>query len=342
MALAMPEGTTLRFRYDLRWVTDQLESKIRASEKDSENKVEDTSSLIAYIDQRDTTKPPEIIPCRYTVLARVDLHGTTVSLDLTLKEFAHADDLFAFNQELGTLAAERLPKWDRTEAKPEIEGCYCFEIGQEPGTMVRSGDLKRWEEIVAQVTERKDFKEEGCFYTVRGLYKVDSSARIGYGTRGFDLDPNDQYELRIYNYHPEKTPKNTWLLLDLTSRWLTITSNPLLSIDSRYDQKRVRFETGRPWRDEEVLLSVYRIDGANPQEAPRDFEFDLRSKIGKATLHILGYLIVLAVALASPPIVQVWLDGDLSLLNQIIVTAVALIGGFVVGLIAVFGLQRFP
>lgn len=156
------------------------------------------------------------------------------------------------------------------------------------------------------------------------------------------LEPDKQYELSIYHYHPSLTPSGVWLRLDSENRWVTNMSNPLLSIDSRYDQKRVRFRSGRPWQDEEARVSIYRVQDADPRETIGSPEFDLSLSIRSSRWPLYGYVLLLAALLATPQIIQGWLETDYTQLTKIVVTVVALVFGLAVGIAGVFGLQRFP
>ncbi len=114
-ALAMPKGTRLQFRYDLRWVAPAILDRLSAGSGNG------TQCLIAYIDQQDKTKIPELVPCRLAKLSDAQTLGTTVSLGLVLDNLAYAEDLGTFNNEVKTASAGTLPAW---QPDGKIRGSY--------------------------------------------------------------------------------------------------------------------------------------------------------------------------------------------------------------------------
>lgn len=130
--------------------------------------------------------------------------------------------------------------------------------------------------------------------------------------------------------------------LDSQSQWIAKRTNPLLSFDTRYDQKRFRFKSGRPWRTEDAVTSLYRIEGADPRETLGSPEFDLLMQVRGNLRALVLYALLLAVLFASPLILQAWLNPNLPLCSKIVSSAVAFAFGVCIGLVGVFGLQRFP
>src|SRR6266478_8670615 len=159
-ALSMPHGSLLQFRYHRNWIAKGILQSPQFS-RDRES-----LALIAYIDQSDPKKTPELVPCRFASIVEAKVHGTTVSLLLELKEFALAADLAGFNKELQATSAGSLPAW---QADGKLKGEYWLELAPNPATSIRSEKLEDWESIVAQLVQRADFKDETCFYAVQGI-----------------------------------------------------------------------------------------------------------------------------------------------------------------------------
>ncbi len=329
-AIAMPNGASLQFRYDSKWIAPKIREMIEKGEE------ADNSVLIAYIDQTNQTKIPELVPCRFAKLAKATSHGTTVSLTLILANFAYAEDLSAFNTEMQLASAGTLPKW--TESK-SITGSYWLEIGEEPKNIVSSLTLEPWENIVAQLAGRADFGSETCFYVVDGFYNMVSKAQILHTAGFYDLSPDEEYEIRLYHFHPKEPAGESWLRVDTANELLKVTSNPLLSIDSRYDMKHVVLKTGRPSKQENIVLSLYRAKGGQP-ESPVVLDFDLQCRIKGTFWTTLGYGAILGTLLAGPQIVAALSNPNLPPTNVVTMCIVSSILGMGAGIFAAFGLKK--
>lgn len=90
-AIAMPKGSQLQFRYDSSLLASGIRNSIGEISKMG------GTCLIAYIDQSDQSKEPELIPCRFAQLSDVKAHGTTVSLTFIVEDFACAANIPEFN-----------------------------------------------------------------------------------------------------------------------------------------------------------------------------------------------------------------------------------------------------
>ena len=152
-ALAMPVGSRLEFRYDQKWVAPIIRGRL--SDVPEGQKV-----LIAYIDQEDKSKTPEIVPCRLATLGEVVPHGSTVSLELILGEYAYADDLGTFDRELSSESANTLPRW---QPDGSIKGAYWLELGKDLTTVSSTSSLTDWERIVAQLVGHHEFATRSAF-----------------------------------------------------------------------------------------------------------------------------------------------------------------------------------
>jgi hypothetical protein len=289
--------------------------------------------LIAYIDQHDKTRVPQLIPCRFATLVDAVSHGTTVSLVLGLEEFAYADNLTAFNNEMRNVSAGTLAIW---QPDGKITGAYWLEIGQEPKTVAKSLKLSEWEKIVAQIAGHRDFTSESCFYTMEAIIPVGLETTVSPQDGVYDLAPGREYELRIYHFHPATVPTGARLRLDTSSQWLAFTTNPLLIMDSRYDLKRVRLKTGRPSTRQTAILTILR-NGVNGNA---NLEFDLPLQIRGTFWGTLGYGILLGALLAGPQIVAALSNPNLPAQNVAVISIVSGILGLGAGILAAFGLKK--
>jgi hypothetical protein len=210
-----------------------------------------TQALIAYVDQSDKSKVPELIPCRFSTVVDVQSHGTTASLLLILNEFAFAENLNVFRKELEAASAGILPSWNKEQS---IAGFYWIDLGQEPRTVVKTTNLADWEKIVEQIAVRADFQGEGCFYTMKLVTLHNTKPTVLIPKQGmYNLSSGRQYEFHIYHFHPIAVPPGTALNFTLASDWLKLVTNTSIPFDSRYDLKRARLKTGTLLRESSRL-----------------------------------------------------------------------------------------
>ena len=326
-ALAMPEGSSVQFRYDLKWVAPVIRDRL--SGKDGKG----TSCLIAYIDQSDPNKAPDLIPCRFATLLDAAVYGSTVSLVLTLHELAYAEDLVAFNNEMRSASAAVLPAW---QPDKKLKGSYWFDTGQELQTLVKSQALAEWEKIVTQIAGRSDFQAESTFYTVEGIHRVAPSAVVSVRNGAYPLAPGQEYELRFYHFHPTKEPVGSGLRVETGSQSLKFTTSQDLVLDSRYDLKRVRIRTSSPPLRQTAVLTILRKDS---RQVDPNLDFDLRVEIKGAFWKTLGYGTVLGLLLATPQVASALSNPTLPAQNIIVISVVSTVVGVFTGIFAAFGLK---
>ena len=84
--LAAPPGTKLRFRYEDRLI----EPSLRDGRKTGE-------AIVCFLDEKTAgTSEAFLIPIRAVVIEKINVHGTTRTLDLCLREFVYAENLKEF------------------------------------------------------------------------------------------------------------------------------------------------------------------------------------------------------------------------------------------------------
>ena len=242
--------------------------------------------------------------------------------------------LAKFNSEIQAASAGTLPTWQGEK----LTGHYWLEVGLAPTACVRSANLADWERIVTQLAVRQGFKDEGAsFYTVVGVSDVASGEAVSLVGGQYEFAPNREYELQLYHYFPTSVPFRTRLTLGTTSRWLAFTTNPVLSLDSRYDLKRTRLVAGAPPGTERAVVSVLR-DAGGGQLPYLDFDLPVRVRGVFWRTLIIG--IILGLLLASTQIVTALSNPDLK--NLAIVCIASVVLGLATGLVAAFGLRSIP
>jgi hypothetical protein len=296
---------------------------------------QESDTLIAYIDQSDPNKTPELIPCRFASIKQSTVHGTTVSLLLELREFAFAEDLAKFNTDVRMASGGTLPAW---QSDGGLKGYYWLEINTAAATSIRSKKLEDWEKIVTQLVPHPELKDESCFYTVEGIFRVTSPTALLVKEGRYELSAGSEYELRVYHYYPKNPPHTTRLTFTTTTQWITFTTNPVLDVDSRYDLKRARFRTGKPANREPAIVSVLRGVGS---ETP-NLDFDLLFLIRGVFWQTIGYGVILGLLLAGPQVVAALSNASLPANNVVLICATSGVIGLATGLFAAFGLKRSP
>jgi len=324
-ALALPSGSVLQFRYEKRYLA-------QATLADVEKKVAaGMAALIVYIDQATVNNTPAFVPCRYAKVKGVAEHGTTVSVELIVDEFAYADNLTSFTQWLTLTFPNDLPHWDQGNLK----GKYWLKSAQAPTTPVRTTTLRDWENVIVQLADKSDFQNQ-CFFTVT---KVGCNGKILVPSDGtFILDSASAYEMLVYHYHPSKFADNLKLELAVADGCgLTLLTNPSIRIDSRYDQKTTRFQTDRTPSDRVGFISFSWSKGSGTDSHTL---FDIPVRVKGAFWSSVGFAIALTVFLAGPQVFAAWTNTTLPKHNAIWSTAVAVLCGLAAGLFAAFGLKK--
>ena len=330
-ALAMPWGSTLQFRYLTRYVaTDVLQGASSIPTRAAD-------ALIAYIDQSEPGKRPEIVPCRFAKVTEVTGVGTAVTLLLELHEFAFAGNVAQFNEELRAKSKGDLPSW---QADGKVQGHYWLEISPELTGSLRSDKLDDWEKIVSQLAAHSDFKDQSCFYSMVGIKEIVSRSSVPANNGRYELNSGHEYELSLYHFYPKNVPLSARVTLSTASSQITFTSNPVLYLDSRYDLKRARFKVGRPTSEEETIISVMRSVGDAAQLPYVDF--DLSILVRGAFWKTFGYGIILGALLAGPQIVGSLSNPNLPTQNVVLVCLASAFIGIITGLFAAFNLKKSP
>lgn len=334
LAMAMPKGSQLQFRYALKYVENSIVDLI---ETKGSKTLTGSSVLIAYIDQSDNNKKIDLIPCRFAKINKVTLHGTTVSIIFDLDDYAYSENIDTFNVEIDNLIGSKIPSWQLGKKYPE--GYYWVSIDVFPNSVIHSSDIKSWENLVSQFSNRSDFKEKTLFYKIEGLYPIGSSASISIENGYYNLKSKTKYEIKIYHFSPDFL-ENKWIRFVSANTYFTLCYNSLLSIDSRYDFKSIRFETSNLVKEECTGLSIYVIEN-DPKNEYGNFHFDLPIKIKSNWWKIFLYGIILGFLLAAPQIINSLLrDLNMPFWKAMTIIICSLVFGIGAGLFAAFSIKR--
>lgn len=330
-ALALPYGSWLAFRYERQWIPEGLQRELES--KKQREKLRGSEILIAYVDQSSDGRPIEVVPCRYARLVDVASVGQTASLQLEIRDFAHAEDLGAFNKHLRETYPMLLP---RRKDDGGFEGAYWFQVSAAPG-VTHSDDDAIWERIIAQLASRPDFAQERFFYSVLGIIEIGREKARRPRKNLVRLRPSRDYELRLYHYYPSDNDGQAQLQASVAGASLEFTATPEVLLDSRYDLKRIPFRTGAPVPGQRGVLTLRR---RRPSDDEWEWDLDVGLRIAAAWLRQTIFGLLVAVGLAVPPIVAAYQNSSLSNHAQRVITVVSVIASVAVAVAAAFGLRR--
>lgn len=326
-ALAMPTGAAVQFRYDLKHLAHAVQNAVH------EKKAEGQPALIVYVKQPTPDAAASYVPCRYAKIKKVNQHGTTVSLLLTLEEYGYSENLANFGQWLTASGGVELPAWSDNK----VQGKYWLLTDNDPISAVRSSSLANWERIVTQLAGIPDFAEERCFYAVGGIRGAGTDTSVAPTDGVYHLDGGKAYEMALYHYHPSQTPTDVRMEVKPVGDGIEFITNPVMQIDSRYDQKVVRFKLHASGFSKEAFLSLVR---GSARTELLNWQFDLPIHIKGQFLRTLAFGVVAAALLAVAPIMTVWANPNIPKENAQTVTVLAVLSSLGAGLIAAFGLKK--
>lgn len=338
-AIALPQGATLQFRYRLEWLSEDVRKEL------GEKSCSGQEALIAYIDQTSPNTKPEIIPIRYATILAADIHGSFVTLQFEIGQFAVTSDPASFNTQLGSTAKGAEPVF--VGGKPK--GKYWFTF--EPSETLKKGDAETQIEWLTQnLGSRRDFEHENVFYTVLGIYDSAIGERVKPTNGEFLLEASHAYYARLI-YQSPRDGTNTSIVVSSSSSLLSVSSNPTLQFSSRYDSRDIFLATGRPevglftiidkeerksarWPRSVLSFAHSSQTDADPSEVRWDFDLwiAVNPDVGRA---VIGGILIGMLA-ASPAIVPLYVSGKLESGSLSAVLGL----GAIAGICAVFGLRR--
>jgi hypothetical protein len=272
------------------------------------------------------------------VAARV--HGSTTSLTFELDSFAYVEDVEGFNSHLRTVCKDNLP-FRQTADDEYAQGAFWFEVPTEAASdVIPTYDLQNWESIIRQLVCHDDFACERCFYTIEGLYDLPADRKLEIQNGKYALKPSHRYEIRLYHFLPKKAEQLVYLHFNASQRSAALLSGrSTLAIDSEYDMKSVRFETGRPTREEQAVLSISRSE-QRPDPEVRTLDFDITLSVAGNWRMLLVWGTVVGLLIAGQPIVGQIADPKLGAATLAVVCLIQTALGLTTGILAAFKLGR--
>ncbi len=333
----------MQYRYQRKWIADSVLEKI------SRKQVQGTKCLLTYIDQSTPSQPMGFVPLRTAIMTSAQPHGTTVSFLMRLEKFVYAEDLSGFKGEITGASGSLLPKWG-SDASPV--GKYVLEISEKLNSIAENTDadwsqlvLTTWEKLVGQLHDRRDFQPLNFFYKVLGLFPVGADVPLsllpveGEKLVSYEIVAGQEYELRLYQYHPEKSPTNEGLIFRATEGAIDFLTNPTIIVDSKYDLKRLRLTVDPSGLLNAISVAVHRVSDVGKEEFGR-WEFDILFRVRQPKGWKIGVGMGVGLLLAAPQIISAWLSPSLPDLSRWIVSGIAVASGITVGLFVMFRIKR--
>lgn len=334
-AIAMPIGSELRFRYELRLIPESLKKPIANDE------LQGTRVCIAYLDRSDQGRKPEVVPCRQAVLRKSDTPGDFCVLDFELGEFWFAPDVQAFNREIRAKCGN-LPDWE--EAK--LKGDFCCRLDSIPASLTTSSDIKHWQKLIKCLKEHSDFADEPFFYHVTGIFPSGEKEPVVPKEGAYKVLSNGSYEIRIIQFSPGETNEATavkeinWILAECDAQSMSFVTNKRLAVDSGYDEKLLRFRAGNCVNRVDSMISLFRHIRVTetPRTSDAIWDFDLRIHVEPRTWTAVWQGSVVGLLIAFQGLAAILANANIG--DKLWPSIAVVVAGLLTGFAASFGLRK--
>ena len=358
--LATPFGVEVQFRYNANIVDESI--------KDGLSSIRKCVGIVCNVDINEKIEPRgthRLIPVRRVVIERVWRSGSTITISMTMREFAHASDERQFTSQVASQCAH-LPA--DAPADGESGGWWFFKITSQPNALTFKAELGTFEGITQQLATVTQFQEEPFFWTVLQVRKgsadrIEESDRISAWPKKIHFDR--WYTLLIYVFRPLTSPDHGigQLLLRSEPPFASL-HGPEIIIDSPYDLKRWPFKIRQPhlgFRESGWLRigqeAIRKGREANDRQADlsddeinrelrgkltgtTDWEINLPMRFYSSWFRILVVNIVLGALLAAPSIIAIWRQAGVPNNERLLSSLVALVFGVAAALVATFQVKR--
>ena len=242
--LAHPEGTDFRFRYEFKYVADDVVNDIRAGRCSGE------TALVCYLADR-YGSAAAVVPCRFATLTSANFIGTSIILTLRAANFVKNIDDQLLRKLMTTEEVVLLPNQGSDAELPL--GKFVFRIATSFSDNLASSN----ESMSAFEATTKSLRYVGFggrtptpFYSVRDIAEVvdtgDHAKLLSPAEGRFLCKSGQRYSVEVYSYAPESDEKQTdscFLEVKSEAPEIRFSSDRKAELDSRYDLNRVVFST---------------------------------------------------------------------------------------------------
>jgi hypothetical protein len=290
-ALALPDGGHIQFRYESSLLAPEVIARF-----DSEG-LAGRICYLAYLDNRQRGKTPEIVPVREAVARKVEKLGDIYIFYMDVKRYIQTREIID-QKLLEKLAQDRLPSWKpnyENDPKHPIEGFWVNFLSERfPNPLLLSHDLSKRSHLDAfknsadVLVKHGDFDDLRPFFNVLGIREANvlgirdaAGAEVSFSNNEWDLAPNQEYALEVYHYYPgervETDRRVRWLSFRAIGGLLAVLGRQDIRIDSAYDVKTIRLVTYTNTQNTSGALQVYLASNRrDDQDATATLTFDVQ------------------------------------------------------------------
>ena len=342
--LAMPEGTSLQFRYSSEIVEPAIWSDPHG--------FEGQGGLVCSVDLSVMERPCTLLPVRHVTVTKIFKHGTTLSVMLQIGKLACVESLHDFTNEIngnssGKVPANRHEDSDHQKTDAKATTGYFFFNGGSIGLVSKGESLEVWEGITAELYKQPEYDKEPLFWTLLALRQLDSSGAAVDRDRllpwAEDVRPGREYSMVVYVFHPLRDRwSTTRSRLRLTSRPPISTSYPLDQvIDSPYDTKEWRFRIQDPGLigPSRGWFRLGATTSGDENNSPR-WEIDLPISLKFSWGGFWATTLLLGILVAAPGVIGVWLKAEGRLIEEILATIAAVVLGTSAAMVAAWRIPK--
>lgn len=319
--LAAPIGSIVQFRYDKRWIANELVDRVERGEL-----ALPSSGIVCYVDLQGAG-PLTMIPVRSVRVERINVHGRTVSIGLRMKEFNYAEPV-VFTKELFDLSGNVSPQ----KINDEVEGKYLFEVDSLPVSLKTGQTVGDWEEVVVLLRDQAAFADEPFFWTVVGAHLEGSKMDSNVFSEWPQKPISDPFDLLVYHYQPKPGPRIDSKLTISTGSSLERSGPSEIDIDSRYDLKRWRlYPEPSGYSARETWIRIRTADRWN-----LDLSVTVKGPFGRT----LAKAVVAGALIAVPSIITILTQKDVSETMRMVISGVSLVSGILAASAVVFSIEK--
>jgi hypothetical protein len=319
--LASPVNASVQFRYDKVHVSDDVLNELIAGRCVG-------PALVCSVATKGVGALV-LVPVRLVEIISARVHGSTTSLMFRTKEILNADAA-VFTGEMDRLSKGESPRKKSEEATPE--GRYFFEIERSPECLKKGSDLVLWEKTVTQLREQLAYKDEPFFLAVVGIQKqMETLDTTQLHPLPNSLSSGENFDIMVYHFQPRSGQRPNSKLELSVGPDIEIVVPPDTAVDSRYDLKLWNCRTKADSQTSQ--RSWFRIRVAD------GWELDIPISISGSWVKWVLRALVTGVLIAIPSVSAI-VTQPLPVEQKYSLYAVAVLFGFLAGLVATFKIDR--
>lgn len=342
-ALALPQGGTIQFRYETKIVSPHVAYLVE------EGKLKGQRCYLTYLDNRDKTKRPEIVPVREATIVDARKFGSSYIFYMTAERYVRTEELSRLVQLLESGVQDSLPSWSSPSAR-EPSGYWVNSLNSpiaEDLLVVHDPEnrkhLEFFEQTVRNLSAHLDFEDSSrrVFFNVIRVSDLEGTT-VPFAKRRknqWELRPGVNYRLEIYHYFPEEGTHTErqpiWIVAGAEGLGLKLLWGSALRVDSEYDWKTVQFTTNANTRSTANAITICRsTDVSDLKAISVDVAFDVVVKTAK--IRNIAQAIIIGVFVALPGLFAALAAQKLTMAYAALIIG----GGLIAGVASVYRFSR--